>query len=502
MTKARSSGLQAQESYAHWISRSRPPGLIVPEAFVRGIRHIGYRSSLEALAELVDNAVQAYAERIEVIFGFSEASSVNKPDSIAVVDDGHGMSPSMMRYALMWGGTHRENDRSGLGRFGYGLPCATVSLGRRFTIYSKTPSGALYSLTLDIDLLERGLYVDGAGEISVPPARPDSLPQRLQEAVSARFPEGWRSGTIVLIEKLDRLDWITSTGLGRNALRHFGVVYHKLLGDTVMHVNGDRVRSIDPLFLSPEGLYYALDDDRAQALDPIRFTVEDGLTGRIGEVTLRYAWLPPTFAATDKSRDAIGLNANERFAIMKRYHGIVFSRNGRVIDVQARTPWTTFINNDRYVRIDVEFSASLDEAFGVTTSKQQVTVSPAMWDRLQVAGMPKAIEHLRMKIRTAKAERQSHHALPCERMDRVTSECTSLAPSATLPTKLRSVPDELLDHARALLSNVDYSVALNILLGSIEDRLLRATICGREEYQRLLARWATQLRNHGTARRQ
>jgi hypothetical protein len=92
---------------------------------------------------------------------------------------------------------------------------------------------------------------------------------------------------------------------------------------------------------------------------------------------------------------------------MKDYHGLIFSRNGRLIDVQARTPWTTFVNNDRYIKVEVGFPATLDELFGVTTSKQQVTVSPVVWNLLRQAGMPKAIEQLRMKVREAKVARRA-----------------------------------------------------------------------------------------------
>jgi hypothetical protein len=102
----------------------------------------------------------------------------------------------------------------------------------------------------------------------------------------------------------------------------------------------------------------------------------------------------------------VGVNANQRFRVLKTYHGMLFSRNGRLIDVQARTPWTTFINNDRYIKVEVEFSAALDEHFGVTTSKQQVTVSPFIWEVLQRAGVPKAIEQLRNKVREAKTARR------------------------------------------------------------------------------------------------
>src|SRR5262249_47280269 len=121
---------------------------------------------------------------------------------------------------------------------------------------------------------------------------------------------------------------------------------------------------------------------------------------------------PPSFGSVDKERDAIGINANQRFSVLKDYHGVIFSRNRRLIDVQTRTPWTTFINNDRYIKVEVEFTATLDETFGVTTSKQQVTVSPFVWDLLRGAGVPKAIEQLRGKVKEAKAERRLRALTP------------------------------------------------------------------------------------------
>ncbi len=356
--------LSRQREYVDkWRQSEGGLGLVVPEAFVRGIRHIGYKSNVEALAELIDNSIQAYAERIDLVIGYADGGSSVKPKQLAVIDDGHGMDPNMLRFAMMWGGTHRENDRHGLGRFGYGLPCATVSMGRRFTIYSKLKEGSCYSVSLDLDLLDNGSYQGGGAEIAIPAAQPAVLPRFVVDAIERNHPQGWESGTVVVVDKLDRSDWATAIGLRRNLLRHFGVTYHKLLTATSIHIDGEQVRPIDPLFLDSEGEFHALDDDRAQALDPLTVTIDCG-NGVTGDLTLRYAWLPPTFGATDKSRDAIGMNANARFPIIKACHGLVFSRNGRVVDVQTRTPWTTFINNDRYIRVEVEFSASLDEAFG------------------------------------------------------------------------------------------------------------------------------------------
>nr|WP_295238169.1 ATP-binding protein [uncultured Brevundimonas sp.] len=426
--------LDAQKTYARE-RRGRPRfGLMVPEAFVRGIRDIGYRSNADALAELIDNALQAFAERVDVLFGYDGTASTRKPTQIAVVDNGHGMEPDMMRMAVMWGGTHRENDRRGLGRYGYGLPSSSVSLGRRFTVLSQTPDGALWSVAVDLDAITAGDYTDASGDIIVPEPQPAEMPPFVARHIETAYPEGLRSGTVILIDKLDRLEWTTAQGLRDNLRRQFGVTYHKLRHEAAVYVDGVFVDPIDPLFLT-EGFHLVdLDQDRAQPLEPVRIELRapDG-KAYLGAVTLRYAWFPPSFGSIDKARDAVGLNANPRFSILRDFHGVIFSRNGRLIDVQARTPWTVFINNDRYIKVEVEFSASLDEAFGVTTSKQQVTVSPWIWDRLKIAGMDRAIEQLRHKVKEAKIERRLDALSPSPGDHRLSERVMALTDEKTPP---------------------------------------------------------------------
>lgn len=457
-------------------ARSKCSGLIVPQAFVRGIRHIGYRTNVEAIAELVDNSIQAYSENIDIVFGFDDDGSGRKPTKLAIIDDGHGMDPAMIRFAMMWGGTHRENDRAGLGRFGYGMPCAAVSIGQRFTIYSMPVRGRLHSVTLDLDSIGEGSN-DANVEIAIPEAKPATLPSFVTDAIGKSWLNGWRSGTVIVIEQVDRLDWTTVGGLRRNLVRQFGVAYHKLLRATSIHIDGEQVRPIDPLFLDPDANLYDLDGDRATALDPVTVQI-DGHDGQVGEIKLRYAWLPPSFAATDKTRDAIGINANERFPIIKHYHGLNFTRNGRLIDVQSRTPWTVFINNDRYIRVEIEFSAVLDEAFGVTTSKQQVSVSAEMWDQLRVAGLHKAIEHLRAKVRAAKGAR------PAREPRAVTGPALRLSPKRA--TRLTAVPRGVAD-----------SEALHTLLDAIERRASEAVPTLRAEYRDLIKEWSERLSQAG-----
>lgn len=441
--------LAAQRAYVEARRRVARFGLVVPEAFVRGIRDLGYRRNGDAIAELIDNSLQAGADRIDILFGYDGTTSAKKPSQLAVIDNGHGMEPEMIRMAVMWGGTHRENDRSGLGRYGYGLPCASVSLGRRFSVISKTAGGPLSQVTLDLDALADGDYTDRHGEIVVPEPLEADVPAFVADQIAAAFPEGWHAGTIILLEKLDRLEWITAAALRQNLRQQFAVTYHKLRGEAAIYIDQAFVEPIDPLFTTPGFDLYDLDGDRAITLDPVRVEVRDPANGSYrGAMTLRYAWFPPSFGSIDKTRDAVGLNANPRFAILKDYHGLIFSRNGRLIDVQTRTPWTSFINNDRYIKVEIEFAAALDEYFGVTTAKQQVTVSAFIWDLLREAGLPKAIEQLRNQVRAAKlARRLAALAIaPGERLlsERVMSDSAPGGATLQYDLGLRASPYRLL----------------------------------------------------------
>jgi hypothetical protein len=525
--------LAAQRAYTDNLGRRTKFGLLVPEAFVRGIRDLGYRRNGDAIAEFIDNSLQAGAERIDIAFGYDGSQSLKKPTQLAVIDDGHGMESAMIRMAVMWGGTHRENDRGGLGRYGYGLPCASVSLGRRFSVISKVAGGTVHQVTLDLDELAAGEYTDRRGDIVVPEARQVELPPFIAERIATSHPDGWRSGTVILIEKLDRLEWITAQALRENLRQQFGVTYHKLRGEAAIYIDDDYVDPIDPLFTTPGFQFYDLDEDRAQPLAPVRVEVRDPETGQYrGAMTLRYAWLPPSFGSVDKDRDAVGLNANPRFAILKDYHGIIFSRNGRMIDVQTRAPWTSFINNDRYIKVEIEFSATLDEHFGVTTSKQQVTVSSFIWDLLRETGLPKAIEQLRNKVREAKLARRlaALTPRPGERLlsERVMSDSGQTGAGDCGPLQfdlgLRSSPYRLMFEdepggpffridrhggARTLHLNTAHRFyadvyegptatpavrsALELLLFSIGDVMLDASGGERSDQDRQLDRWSRRL---------
>jgi hypothetical protein len=378
-------------------------GLTVGTAFVRGIRDIGYKSTGTALDELIDNAYEAGATSIHIVLNDDGSGRKGNASQIAVIDDGAGMIPEMVRVAMLWGGTDRENSRSGIGRFGYGLPSSCVSQGRRFEVYSAPEGGKVHSCAIDLDDIESGKYTNGEGEIIIPEAKPSALPRFVQDYLKENNlgdAGKFTKGTIVVIDKLDKLTWKMINPLADNLKEHFGVVYHKLRSQFELSVNGKRVDPIDPLFLTPGYRWYDLDADRAKALDPMRIDVKDKETRAVvGHINVRFSYMPPTFGSRDKTKNATGKNQNERFHILKEYNGFIIARMGRIIEVVRHHDTTTFVNNDRYLKIEVDFDASLDEHFNVPTSKQRVDVSDRVWDLLKENGILKALEQLRKKFK-------------------------------------------------------------------------------------------------------
>jgi len=281
-----------------------------------------------------------------------------------VIDDGHGMDPDMIRLSVMWGGKQRENDRNGMGRYGYGEPSAAISQGRRFTVYScPRGGGEFHAVTVDVDAISEGKYTDDTGEIVIPEAKSAKLPKFVQDHTTAQFPGGkLEHGTVVVIENLDKVSHSLVNGLRNHLLEFFGVTYHKLLRNAQLVVDDTVLEPIDPLFITPGFRFYDIDADRAQALDPVRIEVkgEDGKEVK-GVMEVRFSYLPATFGSIDKKKRAEGKNQNPRFHVMKEHNGILFYRMGRFLDCVRHTPLHTFLTNDRYFKIEVDSPVVLDE---------------------------------------------------------------------------------------------------------------------------------------------
>jgi len=392
--------LLRQTEYA---SRMKSAGFdfsaVVMGAVVNGMRDLGYKSMATALDELVDNAIQAEATRIDVYLGGD-----TKPSQIVVIDNGHGMEPVMLRLAAVWGAGHHHDDSAGFGKYGYGLPSASVSMGKRFTIYSKVSVGKWHQVSVDLEKIETGEYAFGKPVQVEEPVVTD-LPPAVSSYIQDHYKEGLDQGTVVVIDKLDRLTWKTTKTIERNLLEHFGLIYRNYLRSSNIHVQGKGVKAVDPLFLTPGAQFFDIDDERAEALPPISFAVVNQQSREVeGEVRVRFASMPAGFARVPSDKGKIkGGRSNARFQVLDENNGIVVCRQGRQIDV-VRSKRDKEIgiafsvnNDDRYWGVEIDFDPSLDDEFSITTSKQQVSLSERMWKLLIEHNVMAAIQDLRKR---------------------------------------------------------------------------------------------------------
>jgi len=385
----------------------------VGEAFVESMRNTRYDHTGTAIDELIDNAIEASANVISIAFGF-EKKGIKSPNAIAIIDNGHGMKPNMLRRAAAWGGTHRHaaEKREGMGRFGFGLPSASVNQGRRFTIYSKLQGGDWNSVTVDLDDIRDHKYSPVPGKVEVPETSPDNLPHWVVENIKTNFPAGeLNHGTVVVWEKLDRLSWSTSTGLENNLLPHFGTNYRNYLSQTQIVLNNTQIVAVDPLFITPGARFYDENALKAASLGSKDVIVKSKRTGNPCTVKVRYASIPPGFYAKDPNENLRGFS-NARSRVKSQNLGIIICRMGRQIDVidkvsvqDGHKGWSGLGrlngNDDRYWGLEIDFPADLDEEFTIANTKQGVIISDRIWELLKDDGVVTAVKSMRKAYQDA-----------------------------------------------------------------------------------------------------
>lgn len=455
-------------------------GLVFADAFIRGMRDIGYKSNGWALAEMIDNSVQAGATTIGVQFGYAKGNkSKAKPDMMAIADDGVGIDKDMISYAVRWGGTDRENSRDGFGRYGYGLPSSAVSICQKYTVYSKTTDGAWHAVTVDIQELAKVASDIETTEQMLQPKKA-SPPSWVTRELVGIDPSAMDSGTIIVLEDLDRLEYTKTDTLQNKFLQLFGVIYRHWIPTPQILVHGTVTVPVDPLFLMEGGRFFDETEVRAERIDTRTLEVETS-AGTKGTVRVRASALPADFQSKDPGRiPESKKDLNNRFPIMREYNGILVCRDGRQIDCVSPR-FTKFQHYDRNVKIEIDFDPELDEFFGITTSKQQIVIRDVMWDKIEQGA--RLIDLVKDIRRRNMEKRNSLKAIIESGTDPETPRSSEIAMMET--EKFKSRPEAVSDRQRQVAKKN---------LESAATKVAEQTGMAKEEVVKEFERRATQRR--------
>jgi hypothetical protein len=225
-------------------------------------RKSAYKNTARAAREIIDNAYEAGAKSVWVVFkrpAEQERAKRERRDAVAAVafiDDGPGMVKDMARYALSWGGGTHFNEPTGIGRFGFGLPNSSINQTRRVEVYTRTGAKQPWTRAI-LDINE----VKQHGMVTVPPEEEVSeLPQFVTDYMKKNRIT-LKSGTILVWDKPDKLSALSASTLRGQMLDDFGVVYRYMLDDFQLIVDAVAVQKVDPLFLMEDAPYYKPEKD-------------------------------------------------------------------------------------------------------------------------------------------------------------------------------------------------------------------------------------------------
>jgi hypothetical protein len=272
---------------------------------------------------------------------------------IQVEDNGVGMSRSQLETCLRFGGTSRFDERESFGRFGMGLPAASLSQARRVEVSAWQKGRVAHQVLLDVDAIADGSPVDLRAR------------RRVGDTIG--------SGCIVTWRRCDRIEYRRLAWLERALRRDLGSMYRRFLGsrNLTLLINGSRVEPVDPLLLGAKvGGHGA-----RLAFEPLRYELE-AATGETAFVTVRFSMLPV------RHWHHLDNAAKRRLGIVGGA-GVSILRAGREI----ASGWHLMggkrkENYDDWWRCEIEFDPVLDEHFGITINKQGIRPSQILVEAL------------------------------------------------------------------------------------------------------------------------
>lgn len=378
--------------------------IIEPGVAIGSMRDSGFSSAAHALAEIIDNSIQASSDRVELIAfetptAIANNRVVKRLERIGILDNGCGMSPETLQLSLRFGASENRKDKNGIGKFGMGLPNSSISQCKRVDVWSWTKEGECHHTYLDIEEIESGTQK----QIPYPEAvaLPDDVFAVCKDALAV-------SGTFVLWSKIDRCQWKTGKSIYKHTQRIVGRMYRNFLHKNKVAIRYKSVELKDGLYvLSDEQLFlpndpnYLMKDSSLPELPGVfkgesMFELVDGCKHTIRTIIDENGIEQPVYITGTVLKKPV-LNAMKKVDNRSAGHsvwgkdalsnyGLSVVRAGREL---ALLPEFYRVESGqrgwgRWYSIQIEFDPSLDNLFGVTNNKQQV-VNFRMMDRSEEA---------------------------------------------------------------------------------------------------------------------
>jgi len=318
---------------------------------------LGYKIP-DAIADLVDNSVDAEAANVHIRFGRTAAGI----HSVVIADDGRGMSEAELREAMRFGSRIPRSGRQ-LGKYGIGLKSASLSQARTVTVLTRqgrTTNGRRW--TEEKAKAGWNCEILKASDVRTAFASPIGAVETA------------KSGTIIIWERLTHLQTLPAnvdTVLARATAElqiELGIRFHRFLEKQLLTIGVDQQYGpeeptgvcVHVTPLNPFGYEHSGHPDYPARL---RFNLEE--TAVVAEC---HIWPPQSHA--------LGYRLGGGKVALRQ--GFYFYRNNRVIQAGG---WNGVRGDDgephlSLARVKIDLPSELDSMFKLDVTKSRLDPSP------------------------------------------------------------------------------------------------------------------------------
>jgi len=407
--------------------------------FIEKQRSSGYRSTIHAMAEIVDNSVDAAATKIDIVIKQKEKTTGTRKslsiDEIFFLDNGKGMSYENINKCLTFSeGEGKSKNR--IGAFGVGLPNSSISVCRRVEVYSKDKNGTWNYVFLDLD---DQITREEPGYNQAIEQTP-SFDKAIKISTDCR--------TIVRWMKIDLIETSNIAVFSNRAQKYLGRIYRYKLNNGLLitlssfiHGNSEITKSTksiipyDPMFImenknymteiiwkaatiqDPKGKHPLYGDhEEFQSVNYYKKFIEGCIENETNKAIFQkmddYWDQPYTIKVGDKTHEwrirasfayrdirtpgiQAGGNTDLGRELGKKMNGnrndriesanIFFMRGEREIDCGNYGLYKVTDETQRFWTIEIHFSQDLDDLMGVSNTKQSVGFKPITKEELENA---------------------------------------------------------------------------------------------------------------------
>ncbi len=332
---------------------------LIPSAkrLIRSLRDIGYEFS-DAVADIVDNSIEAQATVIKITFRFEGEDSY-----LTIADNGVGMTAKGIQEGLRFGSNRSYDDLDDLGRYGLGLKTASLSQCERLTVSARRGEerALINSYCWDLNHIEK------TNRWEVLKINPNEIKEEALHHLQNT------TGTVVTWERLGRLlGYKYPSGeharkqaaqMADGLKQHLGMVFHRFLSGEIrgkriaIYINEQKVMPWDP---------YSRGEKNTQKLDQIiiPLSFEDDLYNVIVQPYI----LPPQSLYSSTKAHLLASGPEK----WNKQQGFYIYRSNRLIQAGGWSGLRTSDEHTKLVRIAVLVPSQLDELFQVNVAKKHL----------------------------------------------------------------------------------------------------------------------------------